>query len=35
MDTLVKKIQYFTDLHVWQEGHKLVLEIYRITQKFA
>ena len=26
-------IQHFTDLIVWQEGHKLVLFIYKITKK--
>lgn len=29
-----KKIQKFTDLKVWQEGHKLVLLIYKITANF-
>lgn len=28
------KIQNFTDLHTWQEGHKLVLMIYKETEKF-
>lgn len=28
------KIKSFTDLHVWQESHWLVLEIYKHTQKF-
>lgn len=28
------KIQRFTDLHAWQEGHKLVLMIYNKTDKF-
>ena len=28
------KIQKFTDLIVWQEGHKLVLLVYAITKKF-
>lgn len=28
------KIRSFTDLTVWQEGHKLVLEIYRETKNF-
>ncbi|MEK7633911.1 MAG: four helix bundle protein [Patescibacteria group bacterium] len=28
------KIKEFTDLIVWQEGHKLVLLIYEITGKF-
>lgn len=29
-----KKIKSFTDLHTWQEGHKLVLMIYEITKDF-
>ena len=28
------KIKEFTDLIVWQEGHKLVLLVYRATDKF-
>ena len=28
------KIEEFTDLKVWQEGHKLVLLIYKITKNF-
>ncbi|MCL5095815.1 MAG: four helix bundle protein [Patescibacteria group bacterium] len=28
------KIKSFTDLIAWKEGHKLVLIIYKITQKF-
>lgn len=28
------KIQSFTDLMVWKEGHKLVLMIYTITKQF-
>lgn len=28
------KISCFMDLLVWQEGHKLVLEIYRTTKDF-
>ena len=28
------KIDSFTDLKVWQEGHKLVLMIYKITRSF-
>ncbi|MFA6190552.1 MAG: four helix bundle protein [Candidatus Staskawiczbacteria bacterium] len=28
------KIQKFTDLYAWQEGHKLVLMIYKETDKF-
>ena len=29
-----EKIRSFTDLNAWQEGHKLVLEIYKITKTF-
>jgi four helix bundle protein len=29
-----KKIESFTDLIAWQEGHKLVLMIYKITKNF-
>lgn len=29
-----KKIQTFTDLNAWKEGHKLVLLIYKITKDF-
>ena len=29
-----KQIQNFTDLFAWQEGHKLVLMIYKITRQF-
>ncbi len=28
------KIKNFTDLIAWQEGHKLVLAVYKITKKF-
>lgn len=28
------KIKSFTDLKAWQEGHKLVLQIYKTTKKF-
>ena len=27
-------IRHFTDLVVWQEGHKLVLNVYSTTRKF-
>lgn len=27
-------IKSFTDLNAWKEGHKLVLEIYKITSEF-
>jgi len=29
-----KKIQSFKDLLVWQEAHKLVIKIYKITKEF-
>ena len=29
-----KKIQSFTDLNAWKEGHKLVIDIYKITKHF-
>jgi len=29
-----KKIQTFTDLIVWKEGHKLVIQVYRVTKNF-
>ena len=32
MDT--NKIKSFTDLDVWKEGNKLVLQIYEITKEF-
>ena len=28
------KIKSFTDLYAWQEGHKLVLLVYKETEKF-
>lgn len=28
------KIQHFTDLKVWQMGHTLSLDIYRLTESF-
>ena len=28
------KIRKFTDLYAWQEGHKLVLMVYKNTEKF-
>ena len=30
----IRKIQFFTDLDAWKEGHVLVLMIYKITKKF-
>ncbi len=29
-----RKIQSFTDLRTWQEGHRLVIEIYHLTKSF-
>jgi four helix bundle protein len=29
-----EKIEKFQDLDVWKEGHKLVIEIYRISKSF-
>jgi len=29
-----EKIRTFTDLYAWQEAHKLVLMIYKITKEF-
>lgn len=34
MNQEVKKIKSFTDLNAWKEGHKLVLDVYKITKKF-
>lgn len=34
MNNAEHKIQKFTDLHAWQEGHKLVLMVYKSTEKF-
>lgn len=34
MNTIIKKIKSFTDLYAWQEGHSLVLDIYKITKNF-
>jgi four helix bundle protein len=31
---MINKIKQFTDLDAWREGHKLVLLIYKITQKY-
>lgn len=32
--TSISKIQSFTDLNVWREGHKLVILIYKVTREF-
>lgn len=29
-----RKIKSFTDLKAWERGHKLVLDVYKITKKF-
>ncbi len=29
-----EKIKTFTDLHTWQEAHKLVVLVYKITKRF-
>ncbi len=34
MNQELRKMKSFTDLNVWQEGHKLVLSVYKITKKF-
>lgn len=31
---MADKIQKFTDLIAWQESHKLVLQIYKLTKQF-
>lgn len=31
---MLTKIESFTDLNAWKEGHKLVLEVYRVTKNF-
>lgn len=28
------KIRSFTDLDAWKEGHKLVLQVYKVTKEF-
>lgn len=28
------KIKTFTDLKAWQEGHSLVIKIYKLTKNF-
>jgi four helix bundle protein len=34
MNQELRKIKSFTDLIAWQNGHKLVLEIYQITKNW-
>lgn len=31
---VIRKIRSYRDLEIWQEAHKLVIEVYRITGKF-
>ena len=34
MEKIYKKIESFTDLNVWREGHRFVLAVYAATQRF-
>ncbi len=34
VDSMENKIQKFTDLRVWQEGHSIAIEIYKLTKSF-
>jgi hypothetical protein len=34
MNEIKQTIKSFTDLRAWQEGHKLVLEVYLATKSF-
>jgi len=34
MERISKKITNFMDLNAWKEGHKLVLQVYKSTNKF-
>jgi four helix bundle protein len=34
MNDEITKIKSFTDLNAWKEGHKLVIEIYKVTKEF-
>lgn len=34
MNQASRKIKSFTDLNVWKEGHKLVLQVYKLTKEF-
>jgi len=34
MKTEKMKIRSFTDLNAWKEGHKLVLMVYKVTDRF-
>jgi len=34
METRLKKITAFTDLLAWQEAHKLVISVYKVTSSF-
>ena len=34
MNNKTEKLRSFTDLNAWREGHKLVIEVYKITKNF-
>jgi len=34
VSSMPNKIKSFTDLYGWQEGHQLVLEVYKFTKEF-
>ncbi|MDO8565063.1 MAG: four helix bundle protein [bacterium] len=34
LDIQIKKIEKFQDLDAWKEGHKLVIEVYKISRLF-
>lgn len=34
ISTIPEKIRSFTDLNAWKEGHQLVLEVYKQSEKF-
>lgn len=34
MEPRPKRIKSFTDLDTWKEGHKLALQVYRLTKDF-
>ena len=34
MESRNTKIKSFTDLYAWQEGHKLVIMVYKVTKSF-
>lgn len=34
MSTGDNKIQSFTDLNTWKQGHRLVIQLYKVTKSF-